>query len=423
MMQGTHRRDRFGFTHWMALAGLFVLAIGLTAAGADWPHWRGPDHNGISPETDWLGEWPAAGPRQLWDHQVGTGFSSIAVWQNKVYTMGNTATGDKDADQRDIIYCLDAQTGRELWKYDYACPLIPRNYEGGPCATPTVENNRVYTVSKAGQIHCLDATTGKPVWSRDLQKEEGMKPPTWNFAGSARIAGDRVLLNIGANGCALDKRSGKTLWKSDEKGAGYSTPVLCTTGGREAMALFIDRQFLTVDIASGEVLSRFPWKTSYDINSADPIFQGDRVFISSGYGTGAALLQNQPGECRPLWKNKDMRNQVNSCVLWQENLYGFDGQVGGDGVLKCIRFGNGQTAWEHKGLGTGSLIAADGKLIILGESGTLVIAEAAPAGYKPLRQAQVLSGKCWTAPVLANGRIYARNARGHLVCIDAKGVK
>jgi len=145
------------------------------------------------------------------------------------------------------------------------------------------------------------------------------------------------------------------------------------------------------------------------------------VFISSGYDKGCVLLKINDGKLTELWKNKNMRNQVNSSVLWGGYLYGFDGQVGGGGKLTCLDFATGQVKWSQDGLGTGSLMLADGKLIILGEKGRLVIAAASPEDYKEFSSAQILSGKCWTVPVLANGRIYARNAEGKLVCVDVKG--
>ena len=160
------------------------------------------------------------------------------------------------------------------------------------------------------------------------------------------------------------------------------------------------------------------WKTDYDINAANPVICGDTVFISSGYGKGCARLRIKEDKVIELWRNKNMKNQCSSCVLWQGYIYGFDGQVNGGGKLTCLSHKTGESKWSQKGMGTGSLMVADGKLIILGEKGKLVIAEASPNGFKKLSSAQVLTGRCWTVPVLANGRIYARNADGRLVCID-----
>jgi outer membrane protein assembly factor BamB len=175
-----------------------------------------------------------------------------------------------------------------------------------------------------------------------------------------------------------------------------------------------------VEAATGRVLWRYEWKTRYDINAADPIVAGNTIFISSGYNKGCALLEVSADGVKEVYSNRNMRNQCNCSVLWDGHVYGFDGQVGGSGKLTCIDWKTGETKWAKGGLGTGSLMLADGKLIVLGEAGKLVIAEALPEGYEELASAEILEGKCWTVPVLANGRIYARNAAGDLVCVDVR---
>ena len=397
----------------------FLLSIASSVMGADWPRWRGPNSDGISTETNWLGNWPDTGPKIVWKKEIGRGFATMSISNGRVYAMGNTAKSKSDANQKDVVFCFDAEIGREIWNYPYDCPLLPRHHEGGPCATPTVSGQRVYTFSKEGHVHCLDAA-GTKIWARNLQQEEGLKPPTWHFAGSPTVHGNLVLLNAGAAGIALDKNTGQTIWKSAASGAGYSTPVIAQLNGREIVGLFTARNFLGVDPKNGKQLLQFPWKTSHDVNSADPIFSDNTVFISSGYGTGGAVLKMTGHEGSEIWRNKEMRNHMNSCVVWKGYIYGFDGQSGSGGELKCLDYQTGKPLWSQKGLGTGSLMLADGKLICLGNEGKLVIAEASPAGYKPLRQAQILTGKCWTMPVLANGKIYARNAEGTLVCVDPK---
>jgi outer membrane protein assembly factor BamB len=166
---------------------------------------------------------------------------------------------------------------------------------------------------------------------------------------------------------------------------------------------------------------KFPWKASYDINSSDAIIAGDTIFVSSGYNKGCVLVKISGGEATEVWQNKNMRNHINCSVLWEGHIYGFDGQVGGGGKLTCLDLATGEKKWSQDGMGTGSLMIADGKLIILSEKGKLVIAAASPEGFKELASAEILTGKCWTYPVLANGRIYARNADGQLVCVDVRG--
>lgn len=395
--------------------GLSVSVIGTgfyrTAEAADWPNWRGANYDGISSETGWASTWPQEGPKVLWKLSIGTGFASIAVNNGQAYVMGNI-------NDNDILYCLDAKTGKEIWKKSYPCPLFKKNHEGGPCATPTVEGNAVYTFSKNGDAIRFEAATGEIVWHKNLNKELGLKHPTWYFAGSPLLVENLVILNAGTQGVALKKSDGSVVWQSGKGACGYATGVPFTVGGQKCIAMPVSRDVIGLNPATGKVIWQFPWKTSYDINAADVIISGDTVFISSGYNKGCALYKINGSDVTKIWQNKNMRNQVNSSVLWQGHLYGFDGQVGGKGKLTCLNFKTSEVKWSQGGMGTGSLMLADSKLIILGEMGKLVIAEASPEGFKELASAQVLTGKCWTVPVLANGRIYARNAAGQLVCVD-----
>jgi outer membrane protein assembly factor BamB len=380
--------------------------------GEDWPRYRGPNLNGISTESGWSVDWPATGPKQLWKANVGIGFSSISVADGRAYTVGN----EKD---RDTIYCFDAATGREVWKHSYVCKLNPKAYEGGPSATPTIEDGRVYTLSKDGEAFCLQAADGKVVWSAHLGRDLKAKVPGWGFASSPVIVDNAVYLNVGTRGTALDKATGKVLWTTGDQAAGYSSLVPATFGGTKALVLFTAQSVAAVDPATGRELWSHPWKTSYDVNAAEPIVSGDKVFISSGYNHGAALLRIGGGKPEVIWENKEMRNQHNSSVLIDDALYGFDGDNNSE--LKCLDFNTGKVRWSEKGLGKGTLMAADGKLIVLSEKGELVIAAADPTAFKPLARWQVMGGKCWTVPVLSNGRIYCRNARGDLVCVDVSG--
>ncbi|MHC4479269.1 MAG: outer membrane protein assembly factor BamB family protein [Planctomycetota bacterium] len=259
------------------------------------------------------------------------------------------------------------------------------------------------------------------MWKKNLLEDLGIKRPTWGLSGSPLVIENMVIYNAGRRGLALNKADGGLIWQSEPEPGGYATALPFTSGGQKCVALFGFREVLGLVAATGKELWRHTWKTKYDVNASDPIIVGDRVFISSGYNEGCALLKLGPDGVSEVYRNKKMRNQLNSSVLWKGHLYGFDGNVGGGGILTCMDYATSDVKWTHEGLGTGSLIAADGKLIILGEKGTLAIAEASPAGYKELASAAVLEGKCWTSPVLANGRIYARNAAGDLVCLDVKG--
>ncbi len=404
------------FRNYLLVFGLVVFFSGhfSIVGAADWPHWRGPAYNGISKETDWRANWPEGGPKVRWEASIGNGFASIAVSNGRAYTMGNI-------NDNDTLYCFDAVTGDEIWKTSYPCPLYDRNHEGGPCATPTVDGDAIYTFSKDGDVVRFNAANGDIIWHTKLNKDFGFKHPRWYFSGSPLIVDDLIILNAGTSGVALKKTDGSIAWQSDKGVSGYATGVPFTLGGQNFVALPVSREIVCFNPATGDVAWRFPWETSYDINAADTIVSGDNIFISSGYNHGCVLLKMDGNEVTELWQNKNMCNQINSSVLWEGYLYGFSGQVNGGGKLTCVDFETGRLKWSQGGFGTGSLMLADDKLIILGEKGKLVIAEASPEGFKGISSAQILTGKCWTVPVLANGKIYARNAAGRLVCVDVSG--
>lgn len=395
----------FGFTVCAMCTGFYK-----TADAADWPNWRGPNHNGISNETGWSTNWPDAGPKILWEKTLGTGFASMAVADGRVYAMGNI----KD---NDILYCLNADTGKEIWRKSYPCPIFKKNHEGGPSATPTVEGDSLYTLSKNGDAIRFRKANGEIVWHKKLNKDLGYKHPTWYFASSPLIIDNMVILNVGSCGIALNKADGGIIWENGKGAAGYSTPVPFTLDGEKCLALFTAREMVALIAKSGKVLWKIPWKTDWDVNAADAIIEGDKIFLSSGYNKGCAVYKFNSSGFTEVWKNKNMRNHFNSCVLWKGYIFGFD-----ETTLSCLDFKTGEAKWDQKGLGKGSLMLADGKLIILSDKGKLAIAEASPTGYKELASAQILPNKkCWTVPVLANGRIYARNnPDGQLVCVDVR---
>ena len=405
----------------LGLLALLAAVVVRPASAEDWPRWRGPDLNGLSKERGWTTAWPKDGPKQLWKASVGIGFSSVAVAGGRVFTMGNS-------DNLDTVYALDAATGAVVWRHSYKCVLDPRFYEGGPSATPTVDGDRVYTLSKRGQVFCFDAATGKIAWQKNVAEELGVKldmddqAPWWGFAGSPLVRGDLIILNLASDGTALNKKDGTVVWSNGKGLAGYSTPLPFRQNGRDLIALAGAQSIVAVSEKDGKELWRFPWKTSYDVNGADPILSGDKLFISSGYGHGCALLELKADGFTKLYENKIMKNQFNPSVLINGHLYGIDGNAGGkDAGLRCIDLATGTSKWFEKSIGSGALMAAGNKLIVQGDKGELVIAEATPEAFKPLARAQVIGGKCWTAPVLANGRIYCRNAKGDLVCVEVRG--
>jgi outer membrane protein assembly factor BamB len=383
------------------------------ARSEDWPRWRGPDLNGISKEKTWNSSWPNEGPKQLWKASVGIGFSSLAVAKGRLFTLGNK-------EETDTVYCFDAEKGKELWKHSYACQLDPIYYEGGPGSTPTIDGEKVYTLSKRGHIFCFEAGTGKIAWQKNLIEALGSEKPRWGFAGSPLVEGKLLLVNVGAAGTALDKASGKIVWQSETNAAGYATPIPYTASGERCVALFSGKSLVGVRVKDGKRLWDFPWVERWGLNAADPLLIGQKLFVSS-FGRGCALLQLGSGRPTVLWENKSLANHFNCGVQLNGFIFGIHGNTDQpERDLRCMEVATGEVKWKQTGVGLGSVMAADGKLVVLSERGELLVAPADPKGFSPVARAQVLGGKCWTVPVLANGRIYCRNAEGTVIALDVR---
>ncbi len=390
-----------------------LLTASLAAApalAADWPCFRGPNHNGVSSEK-LLTTWPAGGPKKLWNAQIGEGYSAAVVVGKRLITMG-VQNNDE------LVWCLDAETGKEMWRSDYR--RGPRGYSADPFpngsgATPAVDGDRVYTLSREGLALGLNLATGKVLWKRDLARATGGAVPSWGFTGSPLIEGALAVYNVGTRGVALNKTTGAVLWKTGSVQAGYATPVAYGTGAGRALAMFTYSAIEGVAPASGKQLWSFPWTTHYGVNGADPIVVGTQVFVSSNYGYGCGVIDFS-GRPRAVWQNKNMMNHFNSSIYLGGYLYGND-----NNTLKCLDWRTGEEKWKMRGgLGKGGLIAADGHLIVLGERGTLWLVKATPAKQTTVAEAKVLGGTCWTQPTLANGRLYVRNANGELACLETR---
>jgi len=401
----------------MTRNGIFLIMAGWLAGvsstrAEEWPRWRGPNFDGISKESGWLATWPADGPRQLWKVNIGGGYSSVSVSQNRLYTLGNTA-------DTDTVYALDATSGKELWKHAYPCPAKDPNGYHGPRVTPTVDGDRVYTLSRHGHLFCLDAASGKVIWSKEFAKDYGAKTPTWGFAGSPLIEGNWLISEVGGNGSsivAFGKRTGAEVWKAGSDPVAYSSIVPFDQAGQRCLAVLSAAGIVGRSAKDGKELWRHPWKTSYDVNAATPIVQDGKVFVSSGYNTGGALIDFAGPAPKVVWQNKKMRNHVATCVLWKGHLYGFD-----ENQFKCLAWATGEEKWAEGAYGKGNLFLAGDKFIVYSDKGRVAVVEPSPGACKEIAGFQVLGGKdTWAVPVLANGRLYCRSQQD-LVCLDVSG--
>lgn len=388
--------------------GLLMLAPPTQAA--DWARWRGPDATGISAESDWRLQALAPVPKVKWKTNLGVGLSSMSVVGKRLYTLGNVGGSD-------TVYCLDAETGKPAWRFPYPCPA--GNFYG-PRATPTIEGGLVYALSRKGDALCLDADTGKLKWARDLIREFKALPTDYGICGSPLIVGDLVIYNALESGIALNRITGEKVWISGEGPGGYATPVRFKGPGGDRVAIFGARSLFVVDPASGRKVQSFPWQTEFDGNAADPAFFDDKLFITSGWERGCALLDISGTSAKQLWQNKNLRGHLSSPIHIDGHLYGIDDNTP-NGQLRCLDARTGDLKWAQKG-NFESMSVAGGRILALDKKGFLVVVEVFAKEYKEVARTPMLNAKArnWTAPVLAHGLLYCRNSDGDLVCVDVR---
>lgn len=393
------------------VVGLCAVLSVLSARGDDWPQWRGPQRNGMSAEKDWAFQWPDDGPKIAWKSNVGLGYSGFVVADGRAYTVGF-------GQGKDTVFCYDADSGKEIWKHSYPSQLGDKYFQGGTTGTPTVDGENLFWLSRWGDLFCFNATSGKVVWEKNIQKETGAKIPEWGFTGAPYVHKNLLVLNIGDAGLAVEKANGKIAWQSANKAAGYSTPV--PIPGTQLVVLGNADHYVAVNPEDGKEGWRVEWTTQYGVNAADPIIHDNKMFISSGYGEGSGLFDLTKNPPAKIWTSKVLRTQLNAGVYYQGHVYGIDGDTTEKARLKCVEFATGKEKWSQPNIGSGGVTLADGKLIVLTAQGELMVLPASPDAFQPTARAQILGGTSWTAPVLVNGRIYCRNSRGDVVCVDVR---
>ncbi len=391
-----------------ALFGLLLLTIPISpVAGADWPNFLGPNYDGKSEEKGFKKSWTE--PLKLvWQRDVGSAFSSFACVGNRIYTCG-------EKDKQQVLYCLDADTGNVVWQNPFEKQY--RNEHGdGTRATPTVHDGRVYILGAHGLLLCVDAKTGSELWRKQFNHQ-----PTWAYSGSVLIEGDLAIASAGKKDGALvafDKKTGSPAWTCGDDPVGYATPYPFSFNNQRYVVGFMGNSALIADARTGREVWRMPWKTDWEVNAASPIFHDGHLLLTSGYTTGSALfklaLEGEKLGATQVWKSDVLMNKFQSCILHEGKLYASD-----QNAFKCVDFLTGKELWKKAKIKNGTLVLADGHLLLLTEGGQLQIAKASAEDFVPLTTADILTGRCWSVPVLNNGRLYARNLE-RVVCFDLR---
>jgi outer membrane protein assembly factor BamB len=404
----------------LAGIGAIVAVATREGSGSDWPRFLGPTLDGVSTETGLAGNWPTSGPPVLFRLNVGRGFSGVSVAEGRACTLGNT-------NDVDVVTCFRADTGAVLWRHGYGCrageyvgPSTNPPY-AGPAATPAMDGDAVFTLSRRGHLHCLDVRSGAVRWRHDTQAAFGARVPNHGCTGSPIVAGDLLLVRLQTtNSCllAFDKRTGSLRWRADRPGKSYSTAIPCTLGGQRQAVVFTGGALMGFDLATGRMRWRHGWAVAHDNAAVTPIVSGDRVFVSSRYAEGGRLVRVGGDTATLVWHGDSIRNHFGNCMLAGGYLYGFDDDYRRGPSFRCVDWETGALKWKTDRIAFGSLILADGKLVVLTADGDLALADPSPAGYREMARAKVIEKSCWTPPSLAHGRLYVRNSEGDVACLD-----
>jgi outer membrane protein assembly factor BamB len=396
-------------TKTIVLSSGMLFALWLSSACAvDWAHWGGPHRNGIV--ADKIAETPSLDV--VWEITVGWGYSALALADGHAYTLGH------DGEGHETIYCLSEKTGATVWSHKYEAELLPKSHLGGPNAMPTVENGLLYAVSKDAQVFCLNAKDGALIWSKSLVDDFGIDLPIWGISSAPLIAGDRIIFT-GPRTLAISKKDGTLTWKTEPVSVpGYATPLRFNAGKQDLLAVLSGKDIAVHKLDDGSRLARASFEAKYDMTAATPVLIKDgQFFISSNMG--GRMLRYQDGKLEKVWHSIKMKNTMATSVLIDGHLYGLSGKNGSrHATLTCMKADDGEVKWKEPGMGAGSVIAAGGRLLVLSESGEVVIAEATPEAFTAVARKQILEKTCWTPPTFANGNLFIRNDRGRVACVS-----
>ena len=415
-----------------ALASLCLCCSafsGITSA-KDWPQWRGPDRNGISSETGLLKQWPAEGPKLIWQvNDLGDGYSTPSVVGNRIYLMSNRGLDNE------FVQALSTQDGKVIWTTRVGNVGNPNQQPSYPKArsTPTVDGDLIYALGSDGDLACLETKTGKIRWQKNVRKDFGGQPGEWAYSESPLVDGDVVVVTPGGAAStlvALNKKTGALIWKSAVPGgdaAAYASAIVVQAAGRKQYVQFLSKGLVGVDAKTGQFLWRYAEVAKGPAQMWTPIARGESVYAgANGVGGGLVRLKAD-GTADKVYFERGLPNGVGGAVLIGDHLYGTEaGQK-----TVAIDFATGKVKWQAESVGWGSVAYADGLLYLHGVNGELALVEATPEAYRlkgrftppgqPKHEKSRDFGEgAFAYPVIANGRLYIRDL-GSLWVFDIKG--
>jgi len=385
-----------------------VVSLSAQSASTDWPQWRGQDRSGVSRETGLLREWPRSGPTLTWSaSQLGAGYGSVSVAGARVFVQGMK-------NRQSVVTSLDRATGKPVWSI--ALGSAQENDRGsGPRSTPSVDGDRVYVLTENGDLVCLLVADGKVVWRRNIIKEFNGRNINWLISESPLVDGNRVIVSPGgrnAGMAALDKMTGMTLWVSKELSdeAGYASSVVADVQGVRTIMTLTGNAGIGVRASDGKLMWRYGNVANNTANITTPVYSNGKVFYTSAYGTGGALLglkaNGQDVSAQEIYFTRNMQNHHGGVVLVDGYLYGFN-----NSILTCLEFDTGKVMWRDRSVGKGSVAYADGHLYIVSEDNVVGLVDASPKGYRETGRFTISDQgwPAWAHPVISGGQLLVRN--------------
>jgi outer membrane protein assembly factor BamB len=387
---------------------------------SDWPQWRGPERDGISREIGLLKQWPAEGPKLLWQvNDIGDGYSTPAVVGTRIYMMSNRGM------ENEFVQALSTQDGKPIWTTRVGNVGNPQDFLYAKArSTPTVDGDFIYALSSDGDLTCLETKSGKIRWQKSVRKEFAGKPGIWAYAESPLVDGDVVVVTPGgaeATMAALNKKTGAVIWKSAVPGgdqAGYASAIVVQAGGRKQYVQFLSKGIVGVDAKTGQFLWRYAEVVKGMAQMVTPVARDGYVYGGAqAVGGGLVRLKADGGgvAAEQVYFARGLPNSIGGSVLVGQHLYGFAGAG-----LVAVEFTTGKVKWQAESIGSGSVAYADGLLFLHGENGEIALVEATPEAYREKgrftppaqpkrRKLGPMPEKAWTYPAIANGRLYIRD--------------
>jgi outer membrane protein assembly factor BamB len=381
-------------------------ASGAAPVAAYWTDFRGPNRDGHYRERPIRTDWPSGGLKPVWKQPIGAGYASFVIAKGRAFTI-------EQRGGEEVVAAYEVATGREVWTNRWKARFQESMGGDGPRATPTWADGRVYALGATGELRALDDATGKTVWRINILEDTGAANLQWGMSASPLVVGDTlVVLPGGRNGtsvAAYNRNTGKRVWAALDDQQSYSSPMLMTLAGVPQIVVFSASRLMGITPDRGTLLWEHPWKTQFDIHAAQPLaLGGDRLFLSSGYRTGAAVIEvAKSGDrfaVKEIWRNSRMKNQFTSSLLHEGFIYGLD-----ESILACVDAATGDLKWKGGRYGYGQTLLASGHIIVLTEDGDLALVRAVPTKHEEIARFPVLEGKTWNHPAMSDGFLLVRN--------------